>query len=116
MFHFLIRYHMACPGVRKATLHHTFKRKLAQDFFVCCILRLRLDYILHFLLHNCHWVLSLGLAAPGDLLTFAESARLLVADTSGIGAGVHKQIVGTPYTQRTLSFNHCPAHRHPYLT
>ena len=165
MFHFLVRYHMACPGIRKTTIHHTLKRKLAQDFLVCRILRLRLDEF--FVLHCCHSFLSLqrlelrsdgntwgltkgipvlasplsvaerlpvvsrcrplhelftlakpatGLAAPGDLLTFAESARLLIADTSSIGASMHKQIVGAPYTQRTLSFNNRSAHRYPYLT
>ena len=39
-----------------------------------------------------------GLATSANFLPFAESARLLVADTGGIHAGVHKPIVGTPYT------------------
>ena len=39
-----------------------------------------------------------GLATPADFLTLAESARLLVADTGSIHAGVHKPIVGAPYT------------------
>jgi len=39
-----------------------------------------------------------GLAAPADFLAFAKSARLPVADTGSLHAGVHKQIVGAPYT------------------
>ena len=39
-----------------------------------------------------------GLAAPGDLLAFAESARLLIAGTSSVRASMYKQIVGAPYT------------------
>ena len=34
----------------------------------------------------------------------------MIADTGSIHAGVHKQIVGAPYTQRTLSFNKGSAH------
>jgi hypothetical protein len=46
-----------------------------------------------------------GLPTSADFPAFAESARLLVADTGSLHAGVHKQIVGAPYTYRTRSFN-----------
>ena len=42
---------MAFPGILNATLIHAYERKFAQDFLICRIIWLRLNYFFHLLFH-----------------------------------------------------------------
>ena len=56
-----------------------------------------------------------GSSTPSDFSALAESTGLLVAGTGSIHAGVHKQVVGAPYSQGTLSFSRGSAHQYHSL-